>query len=264
MAPMMKNLLAAFALATLTSAVPLAFDKREPDTVTETVWTTVDVTTTVYIDGPSALPEVESAPPAEPTAETSSTTSAAPIIPEATPAAVPEAPPAAPPAPVADAPAAFAAAASPSAAPAPSSAPAPPAPEAPDSSPSSSSAAAAPIEAKTAGSSSGGPCEGSDNVCTGDVTHYDGGLGACGWDVDTTTEMQIALPHALMGTQSNGNPYCGRSLTIKSPNGGTVKATVGDKCMGCEGASIDLTDALFAAVVPDGDGRVSGIEWYFD
>lgn len=246
MAPM-KNILAALALATFAAAAPVA----QQNTVTETVWTTVDVTTTVYVDEPSAPPKVENAPPAAPAAATT-TTSAAPIV-SATPASSPSpAAPIAPAAQVADSPAAFAA----DAAPSPSTvAPVAAAPSAP---------AAPAVQPKTAGASSGGPCEGSGNACSGDVTHYEGGLGACGWNVDTATEMQIALPHGLMGTQSNGNPYCGRSLTIKSPNGGTVQATVGDKCMGCEGQSIDLTDALFKAVVPNGDGRVSNIEWWFD
>lgn len=250
MAPM-KNLLAALALATCTSAVPLAFDRRAPtNVVTETVWTTVDVTTTVYVDEPSPQPKVQDAPPAAPAAVTT-TSSVAPA--QTTPAAPQVPAPEAPAAPAANSPAAFAAQAQPSA-PAVSSA-------APQAAPS---AAAPAVEAKTAGASSGGPCEGEGNACSGDVTHYDGGLGACGWNVDTASEMQIALPHGMMGTQSNGNPYCGRSLSIKSANGGTVSATVGDKCMGCEGNSIDLTDALFAAVVPNGDGRVSNIEWWFD
>jgi gentisate 1,2-dioxygenase len=77
--------------------------------------------------------------------------------------------------------------------------------------------------------------------------------------------MQIALPFEFMGTQSNGNPYCGKSLTLLNPTTGqTVQATVGDKCMGCTGRSIDCTDALFSAIVPGGDGRVSGIEWWFN
>lgn len=88
------------------------------------------------------------------------------------------------------------------------------------------------------------------------------GLGACGWNVNTGSDMQIALPFEFMGTQSNGNPYCGKSLTIKGPSGNLVQATVGDKCMGCTGFSIDLTDALFSAVAPTGDGRVHGIEWW--
>lgn len=108
-------------------------------------------------------------------------------------------------------------------------------------------------------------CEGSGNACEGDITHWDGGLGACGWDVNSASDMQIALPYGFMGTQSNGNPYCGRSLTIKNPTTGTtIQATVGDKCMGCTGRSIDLTNAAFAAVGNGCDGRCSGFEWWFN
>ena len=77
--------------------------------------------------------------------------------------------------------------------------------------------------------------------------------------------MQIALPFAFMGTQSNGNPYCGRSVTLFNPTSGTtVQATVGDKCMGCVDRAIDCTDALFNAIAPGGDGRVSGIQWWLN
>lgn len=148
----------------------------------------------------------------------------------------------------------------------------------PDSSGAGDNAAPA---ASTSTRIASGPCEGAAAACTGDITHYDGGkivqsnienpyiltllgLGACGWTVNTGSDMQIALPHGLMGSQSNGNPYCGRSVTIQAPGGQPVQATVGDKCMGCEGDSIDLTNVLFSAVAPSGDGRVHGVSWYFN
>lgn len=65
-------------------------------------------------------------------------------------------------------------------------------------------------------------------------------MGACGED-DTgkdETDYIVALSHDLMGTQSNGNPYCGKTITI-SYGGKTVQATVKDKCMGCALDSID-------------------------
>jgi hypothetical protein len=245
-----NSLIAALALAACTSAVPLALDKRAAvtNTVTVTEWTTVHVTSTLWVED-KPTPAVE-APPAA-AAVTTSTTAAA-VSSSAPPSAAPVQAQAAPVAPVApvDAAAAFAAEVSPSTV---------------SSAPAAATSAAPVVQAKTAGASSGsGPCEGSSNVCTGDVTHYDGGLGACGWNVDTNSDLSIALPHGLMGTQSNGNPYCGRSLSIKASDGSIVSATVGDKCMGCEGQSIDLTDALFKAVVPNGDGRVSGIQWWFN
>lgn len=108
-----------------------------------------------------------------------------------------------------------------------------------------------------------GQCEGADNACNGVATHWDGGLGACGWNVDTKSSKQIALPHDLMGPQSNGNPYCGRKVTITA-NGHTTEATVGDKCMGCEGTGkIDLTDVLFEEFGDLSAGVVQGVTWYF-
>lgn len=108
-------------------------------------------------------------------------------------------------------------------------------------------------------------CTGTGDACVGDITHYDGGLGACGWNVNTASDMQIALPVGFMGSASNNNPYCGKSLTIMNPTTGqTISATVGDKCMGCTGRSIDLTDALFNAIGGGCDGRCSGFEWWFN
>ena len=132
---------------------------------------------------------------------------------------------------------------------------------------------------QSAASPNQGNCEGTSNVCTGDVTHWDGGkslsrtaacpddhrgLGACGWNVDTSSQMGVALPFAFMGPQSNTNPYCGRSLALLDPSTGiTQQGIVGDKCNGCVDRAVDLTDVLFHALVPTGDGRVHGIEWWF-
>ena len=251
--PTFRNtLFAALALAYTTSAIPLAVDvnKRaaETNTVTETVWVTVDTTTTVWI---------EPTGPAKQAPAAAASTTAAPVVqPIVNAVAAPQPPSAATPS---NSPAAFVEQLQPQ--PAPSStaaayvAPAPAA-AAP---PASSSLNPVPKQA-----SSGGPCEGAGSGCSGDVTYYEGGLGACGWNVNTASDMSIALPHGLMGTQSNGNPYCGRSLSIKATDGSIVSATVGDKCMGCEGDSIDLTDALFKKVAPNGDGRVKNIEWWFN
>ena len=75
--------------------------------------------------------------------------------------------------------------------------------------------------------------------------------------------MNVALPYQLMGTQSNGNPYCGRTVNIKGTDGQVRTGTVVDKCMGCSGDSIDLSPPLFSLVAPAGDGRVSNIQWWF-
>lgn len=107
-----------------------------------------------------------------------------------------------------------------------------------------------------------GPCEGAGNVCYDVASHYDGGLGACGTNVDTNTEYAIALPHGLMGPQSNDNPYCGRGVTI-TVAGKTVNAKVVDKCMGCEGYKIDMTNKLFTEFAALDVGIIQGVSWYF-
>ncbi|PVH80606.1 hypothetical protein DL98DRAFT_370557, partial [Cadophora sp. DSE1049] len=95
----------------------------------------------------------------------------------------------------------------------------------------------------------------------GDITYYEAGLGACGETTDGSVDKVIALPVGLMGAQSNGNPYCGKTVTIKKGSK-TTTATVVDKCMGCEGNSIDLSNAAFLELAEFDVGRTTA-EWWF-
>lgn len=99
---------------------------------------------------------------------------------------------------------------------------------------------------------------------SGDLTYYDVGLGACGFD-DNGLDMSdniVALSHEMMGTQSNGNPYCNRKVVITA-NGKTVTATVRDKCMGCAFNDIDVSKKAFLDVFGAlTDGRKK-VEWAF-
>lgn len=113
-----------------------------------------------------------------------------------------------------------------------------------------------------------GDCEGASSNCVGAVTHWDGGLGSCGDNVDTNVDYAVSLPHAFMeaveGANPNLNPYCGRTVTIVNPSSGkTASATVKDKCGGCEGYHIDLTDVLFADIAGC-DGTCDGFQWYLN
>jgi len=66
-----------------------------------------------------------------------------------------------------------------------------------------------------------------------------------------------------MGTRSNDNPYCGKTVTIKA-KGKTVVAKVHDKCMGCAMGDIDVSEKAFLALFGDlGVGRAP-VEWYFN
>jgi len=74
----------------------------------------------------------------------------------------------------------------------------------------------------------------------------------------------VALPWEMMGTQSNGNPNCGRTITITcEATGKTVQATVIDKCMGCTGNSIDLTNFAFDQIEAESVGRTTAT-WHFN
>lgn len=239
----MKALFAASVLASLASAIPMPgprMDKRAVavNTVTHTTWTTVDITTTVYVNDADPTPPPQ-APASSEAVPTSAPAPPAPPVPE-TPASSP-----------AVSPANFA-----------QDQPTPAA-----YTPPASSAAPAPAPESTvnvAPKNSGGQCEGQGSGCSGDITYYNGagGLGSCGTVIDDNANI-VALPVGLMGSVSNGNPYCGRTVHIKGTDGSIHTGTVADKCMGCSGMSIDLTPALFKAVAPNGDGRVSNIDWWF-
>lgn len=114
----------------------------------------------------------------------------------------------------------------------------------------------APVDhAASAGSCTAG------SPCNGDITYYDPGVGAgaCGWK-NTKDEPVVALPHSFMGEKSNGNPYCGKTVTIVH-NGKTSTARVVDKCMGCTGFSIDLSDSAFTQIEALSVGRTSAKWW---
>ena len=98
--------------------------------------------------------------------------------------------------------------------------------------------------------------------CSGDITFYDTGLGACGWTNDGTTENVFALAHGMMGARSNGNPFCGRQAEV-TLNGKTVIGKLVDKCGGCEGQDIDLSHSMFQALADEGKGRIEGVKWHF-
>ncbi|KAK5095670.1 hypothetical protein LTS08_008064 [Lithohypha guttulata] len=259
-----KIVFAVSAFAALSAAIPLNIPRDVTSVVTETSYTTVDVPVTLWVDenGKPIKTEAQGVNFAEQTKSLELT--AAQVVPTTTPA-----PPAQPTTTTSTSTSTQAPAVAPTTTIA-SSAYQAPTPVTPSSSSSPvASASAAPATNKASSgqvtASDSASCEGTGNACVGDITHWDGGLGACGWNVDSNSEFQIALPHAFMGTQSNGNPYCGRSLTVLNPQTGvTIQATVGDKCMGCVGRSIDLTNALFAAVGNGCDGRCSGFQWWFN
>lgn len=100
---------------------------------------------------------------------------------------------------------------------------------------------------------------------SGELTYYDVGMGACGEDDSgkDDTENIVALSHLLMGAQSNGNPMCGKTITIKA-NGKTVTATVRDKCMGCAVNDVDVSRKVYKAIWGGLDSGRTEMEWSFN
>ncbi|KAK1770961.1 allergen Asp f 7-like protein [Phialemonium atrogriseum] len=100
---------------------------------------------------------------------------------------------------------------------------------------------------------------------TGDLTYYALGMGACGFDDSgkDMTENIVALSYLVMGEQSNGNPMCGKTISI-SYGGKTITATVRDKCMGCAADAIDVSEAAFVSLLGStGVGR-KAVNWWFN
>lgn len=142
--------------------------------------------------------------------------------------------------------------------------PAPKAPEVPKVAPSPPPAPA-PAPAPEPSYGSGDKEERAGAVASGQITYYTVGMGACGWN-DTGkdhSENIVAISKDKMGTQSNGNPMCGKKITIHA-NGKTTKATVRDKCMGCAPNNIDVSEKVFKELYGSLDGGRMPVSWSFD
>lgn len=137
--------------------------------------------------------------------------------------------------------------------------PPPPPPAAPTTTPATSTVVQQ--NQQNTGSSSSG----SATKHHGDLTYYDVGMGACGWDDSGKdfTENIVALSHLVMGTQSNGNPYCGKSISI-SYGGKTIQAIVRDKCMGCEPEAIDVSKCAFVDLMGSMEAGRKAVDWWYN
>jgi outer membrane biosynthesis protein TonB len=131
----------------------------------------------------------------------------------------------------------------------------------PESQPSPKEEDAAPKQNVVSG---GGSSKPSDSH-TGELTYYDVGMGACGFDDSgkDNSENIVAISHLVMGTQSNGNPMCDQTITI-SAKGKTVTATVRDKCMGCAANDVDVSKAAFLELFGSLDLGRTEVEWWFN
>lgn len=144
----------------------------------------------------------------------------------------------------------------------PAPAPAPPAPPAAPSPPPKAPEPVAPPPPQIQVAQPAAPAAANSHV--GELTFFQVGLGACGFNDagKDHSENIVALSHLMMGEQSNGNPYCGRSITV-SYGGKTAQAIVRDKCMGCAYNNIDGTEKLFTEFQPLTKGRFE-VQWWFN
>lgn len=128
-----------------------------------------------------------------------------------------------------------------------------------------------PAASPDTGSSSGSTVNTNSNAASvlgsgyqsGDLTYYAVGLGACGEDDSgkDMTENIVAMSAATMGSQSNGNPMCGKTIKIyNNANGKSSTGVIHDKCPGCNAGSIDVSQKLFEELADLADGRID-ISW---
>ncbi|KAI9886768.1 MAG: hypothetical protein M1823_001411 [Watsoniomyces obsoletus] len=260
-------------LVALVAAVPL--EKREIVMKTETFVEVVDVTTTVTLgagqtpptptptpagDDKDKGPTVQQPPPAPSPASPSPTPTPPPPVQVQAQAQNVEAPPPPPSS-------SSSSSSTPPPAPSPEVAKPPPTYEAPKV--ETPKVETPKVETPKVDAGSSGPSipgvPSKDKPMQGRIKHYTVGVGSCGWS-STRDENVVALPVSLLNSVSmvsNGHPLCGKTVTIKSPDGKTVQAKAVDKCMGCDPDTIDLSESLFEqfASLPTG---VSPVTWYIN
>lgn len=109
-------------------------------------------------------------------------------------------------------------------------------------------------------------CGGIRGDFSGRATYYNIGVGytACG-SRHNDNEYMVALnapqfdPHTPNGNP-NRNSLCNKKIQIKGPRG-TVQASIVDKCPGCPYGGLDLTPAVFKAVIGDLGIGVGQVSW---
>ena len=72
-------------------------------------------------------------------------------------------------------------------------------------------------------------------------------------------------PASNDGPGGHKNPFCGRMAEI-DVGGKKFTGMLTDKCPGCPGQSLDLSQHLFSQIYPDekpGNGHYFGITWHF-
>ncbi|KAL1997745.1 hypothetical protein VTN02DRAFT_904 [Thermoascus thermophilus] len=149
--------------------------------------------------------------------------------------------------------------------PAPTHTAAPSTTSAPETAPTTTSApvvTSAPAVTVPTDSNYQGVCSQS-SPCSGDGTYYDTATSPsapsfCGTTNNGLTQNVVALPVGMIESSD-----CGRSITV-TYGGKTSTATVVDKCMGCQGNSVDMSRHLFSSLADLAEGRIYDVKWWFN
>ncbi|KAK3339999.1 hypothetical protein B0T25DRAFT_561059 [Lasiosphaeria hispida] len=98
----------------------------------------------------------------------------------------------------------------------------------------------------------------------GDMTYYEVGMGACGYDDSGKggTDYIVAVSAGLLGNSGeDGSSMCGRQVVIEGSNGKQLTATVRDKCPSYRDDALDVSEKVFKDVVGDlGVGKTQ-VSW---
>lgn len=269
-----KSILAAGALLSVVAAVPMQQNKRDVvwETKLEEEYVTVDVTTTIWLNPGETPPVVAPAGKGENPGhyghgghhhghkpKVTSHIKSTVTVPAPSQPTESAAPPAETPS-------------SPYVAPTPTSTYVAPPPTTTSAAPVTTSAAppaySSPAAAPSSAPSGGKGAAPSGETFTGDLTYYTPGMGSCGV-TNTDSDAIVALAENMMAAKTpasgnpNENPLCGKSITI-SYGGKTATAKIMDTCPGCANGGLDLTPSLFQDFAPLGEGRLTGMKWWYN
>jgi hypothetical protein len=89
------------------------------------------------------------------------------------------------------------------------------------------------------------------------------GYGACGTQVDASSQLLVAVPAAYWTTANpNDDPLCQGVSVQVSYNGTTITVPVEDKCLTCDPGHIDLSQPAFEELADTGLGNIP-VTWEF-
>ncbi|EWZ77973.1 hypothetical protein FOXG_16439 [Fusarium oxysporum f. sp. lycopersici 4287] len=108
------------------------------------------------------------------------------------------------------------------------------------------------------------------DVKSGNITFYDVGMGACGQNSSGQDETGsiVAISGdvydaSMIDGNTNNNPLCGRTITMKGSNGKTAQGTILDRCAGCRGGDIDVNHKIFIEIYGSLYPGRAEIEWWY-